>query len=116
MRRLVAEVASGLREHVLPLLGSHAGRAHVQAGAGGDVTFAIDEQAESWLGITWPSGRPGSPSTPRTAGWSSRGAGGPKRCWWSTIDGTRPAMAGLESCCVAVAAAPLATASHPWAT
>ena len=49
---------SGLREHVLPFLGSHAGRAHVQAGAGGDVTFAIDEEAEAWLERSSPSTRP----------------------------------------------------------
>ena len=48
MRDLLVELALGLREHVLPLLGSHAGREHVQAGAGGDVTFAIDEEAEAW--------------------------------------------------------------------
>ena len=49
MRELVAELALGLREHVLPQLGSHAGRAHLQAGIGGDVTFAIDEEAEAYL-------------------------------------------------------------------
>ena len=49
MRELVAELALGLREHVLPHLGSHAGRAHLQAGIGGDVTFAIDEEAEAFL-------------------------------------------------------------------
>ena len=49
MRELVAELALGLREHVLPHLGSHAGRAHLQTGIGGDVTFAIDEEAEAFL-------------------------------------------------------------------
>ena len=48
MKELVAELALGLRAHVQPLLGSHAGREHVQAGTGGDVTFAIDEEAEAW--------------------------------------------------------------------
>jgi myo-inositol-1(or 4)-monophosphatase len=49
MRELVAELALGLREHVLPHLGSHAGRDHLQTGTGGDVTFAIDEEAEAYL-------------------------------------------------------------------
>ena len=32
-------------EQVLPGLGSHAGREHSGASEGGDITFAIDEQA-----------------------------------------------------------------------
>src|SRR3989442_4093116 len=49
MRELVTELALGLRRHVLLYLGSHAERAHVRAGAGGDVTFAIDRKAEQYL-------------------------------------------------------------------
>src|SRR3954454_22935840 len=90
------------------MLASHAGRAHADdLAAGGDVTFKIDEEAEalleSWLGerapdvafysedrgLVLPSGEP---STVLVV---------------DPIDGTRPAMAGLESCCVSVAAAPL---------
>ena len=53
-RALVAELAATLRERVRPALGSHAGRAHADesdgaAGAGGDVTFAIDADAEALL-------------------------------------------------------------------
>ena len=44
---LVLELAQRLREVVLPELGSHAGRAEAGDGAGGDVTFAVDELAES---------------------------------------------------------------------
>ena len=55
-----------------------------------------------------PSGRPRSPSTRRTAGLVSPAG---DRAEWvlvvDPIDGTRPALAGLESCCVSVAAAPL---------
>jgi myo-inositol-1(or 4)-monophosphatase len=106
MRELVAELALGLREHVLPQLGSHAGRAHLQTGTGGDVTFAIDEEAEAYLerflaerapGVAYYSedrGLVGAPSADTVL-------------LVDPIDGTRPAMAGLESCCVAVAAAPL---------
>ena len=110
MRELVVELALGLREHVLPFLGAHAGRAHVQAGAGGDVTFAIDSEAEQ-LPRALP-GRAGARRRlllggPRT--WSSPPAGSPDvgSCVVDPIDGTRPALAGFESSCVSVAAAPL---------
>ena len=50
MKELVLELASALREEVLPRLGAHAGRAHgEELGEGGDVTFAIDEHAESFM-------------------------------------------------------------------
>ncbi|HEX8052638.1 MAG TPA: inositol monophosphatase family protein [Thermoleophilaceae bacterium] len=105
---LVRELALALRERVLPLLGSHAGRAHAGDGAGGDVTFAIDEEAESYLESFLAE------RAPDTAFYSEdRGlvvpAGGraTEVLVVDPIDGTRPAMAGLESCCVSVAAAPL---------
>jgi myo-inositol-1(or 4)-monophosphatase len=92
---------------VLPHLGSHAGRAHLQAGIGGDVTFAIDEEAETFLE------RFLAERAPNLAYYSEdRGLVAPTSqprhvLLVDPIDGTRPAMAGLESCCVAVAAAPL---------
>jgi myo-inositol-1(or 4)-monophosphatase len=105
---LVRELALALREHVLPLLGSHAARAHEEElAAGGDVTFAIDATAEELLaqfiaerapelafysedrGLVIPSGRADSVLVV------------------DPIDGTRPALAGFESSCVSVAAAPL---------
>ena len=101
---VVRDLALALRERVLPLLGSHAGRAHSEAlAAGGDVTFKIDEEAEAliepWL-------------AERAAGCAfyseDRGLVGDGD--WvlvvDPIDGTRPAMAGLESCCVSIALAP----------
>ena len=107
MRGLARELALELREHVLPELGSHAGRGHVAAGEGGDVTFAIDEQAERFLeGYL-------ADHAPQVAFYSEdRGmvtpTGAPE---WvlvvDPIDGTRPAMAGFESACVSVAAARL---------
>ena len=48
-RELVLELASALRDEVLPALGDHAGRAHLGAGEGGDITFAIDERAEAFM-------------------------------------------------------------------
>jgi hypothetical protein len=46
---LVLELALRLRQRVLPSLGSVAGRSVVGGGAGGDLTFAVDEMAEAFL-------------------------------------------------------------------
>ncbi|MEA2198633.1 MAG: monophosphatase [Solirubrobacteraceae bacterium] len=106
MRDLVLDLALRLREVVLPELGSHAGRAQGAAGAGGDVTFAIDAAAEREL-EAFVAAR-----APRLAFYSEdRGLVAPGDATHvllvDPIDGTRPAMAGLESACVAVALAPL---------
>jgi myo-inositol-1(or 4)-monophosphatase len=107
---LVRDLSLALRERVLPMLGSHAGRAHAgELAAGGDVTFRIDEEAEALL-ESWLRAR-----APDVAFYSEdRGLVMPAGGGAATdvlvvdpIDGTRPAMAGLESCCVSVAAAPL---------
>ena len=108
-RELVRELSLALRERVLPMLGSHAGRVQAEAlGAGGDVTFKIDEEAEALL-EEWLAER-----APDVAFYSEdRGLVMPSQAAAGEvlvvdpIDGTRPAMAGLESCCVSVAAAPL---------
>ena len=107
MRSLVRDLAVALREQVLPSLGSHAGRAHEAQAAGGDVTFAIDADAERFL-EEWLADR-----APEVAFFSEdRGLVAPDGAEAvlvvDPIDGTRPALAGLESCCVSVAAAPLA--------
>jgi myo-inositol-1(or 4)-monophosphatase len=80
------------------------------AGAGGDVTFAIDEGAEAEL-EAWLAEH-----APHVAFYSEdRGlvapAGAAHVLVVDPIDGTRPAMAGLESACVSVAAAPLGDGS-----
>ena len=103
---LVFELAMGLRSRVLPELGSVGGQAALGDGAGGDVTFAIDEMAEAFL-QEFVAER-----APRTAFYSEdRGLVAPDGATdvlvVDPIDGTRPAMAGLESACVAVALAPL---------
>src|SRR5947199_3795973 len=105
MVELVRELSLALREQVLPLLGSHAGREHSgSAGAGGDVTFAIDEEAEAMIEPFLAE------RAPNVAFYSEdRGlvGDGDQVLVIDPIDGTRPAMAGLEACCVSVAAAPL---------
>jgi fructose-1,6-bisphosphatase/inositol monophosphatase family enzyme len=49
VRKLVRDLALRLREVVLPHLGSHAAREHEAQAVGGDVTFAIDAEAEREL-------------------------------------------------------------------
>jgi myo-inositol-1(or 4)-monophosphatase len=106
---LVRALALALRERVLPMLGSHAARAHGDApGESGDITFAIDAEAEALLE------RFLADHCPEVAFYSEdRGLVLPRSgeqpagvLVVDPIDGTRPALAGLESCCVSVAAAP----------
>ncbi len=106
-RALAQELALSLRERVLPELGSHAGRDHAGEGEGGDVTFAIDEQAEAFMEEFLAE------RAPEVAFYSEdRGLVQPSReaslvLVVDPIDGTRPAMAGFEAACVSVAVAPL---------
>jgi len=108
IRELVTDLAATLRDEVLPHLGAHAGRAHSSAAEGGDVTFEIDEHAERRMEAFLAE------RAPEISFYSEdRGLVSPAgdRAEWvlvvDPIDGTRPALAGLESCCVSVAAAPL---------
>lgn len=105
-RQLLLELGLRLRERVLPELGAFAGRAHAGDGAGGDITFAVDEAAEAALEEFLAE------RAPEVAYYSEdRGLGGSGGATEvlvvDPIDGTRPAMAGLEAACVAVALAPL---------
>jgi myo-inositol-1(or 4)-monophosphatase len=104
---LVRELSLALRERVRPLLGSHAGRAHSSEGAGGDVTFAIDEEAESFLESFLAERAPDVAFYSEDRGLVLPAGDASVVLVVDPIDGTRPAMAGLESCCVSVAAAPL---------
>jgi myo-inositol-1(or 4)-monophosphatase len=104
--QLAEELALALREQVLPALGSHAARSHAGDAEGGDVTFAIDADAEEFLEDFL--GR----RAPEVAFYSEdRGlVGSPDAdhvLIVDPIDGTRPALAGFESACVSVAAAAL---------
>ena len=108
MRELARDLSLALRECVLPMLGSHAGRAHGAAGAGGDVTFAIDERAESLLESFLAERAPHVAFYSEDRGLVTPSDGAAEHVLVvDPIDGTRPAMAGLESCCVSVAVAPL---------
>jgi myo-inositol-1(or 4)-monophosphatase len=104
----LVELALGLRAHVLPFLGSHAHREHVQAGVGGDVTFAIDEEAEAWVEKFLADRAPDVAFYSEDRGLVTPTSGNAETVLViDPIDGTRPAMAGLECCCVSVASAPL---------
>src|SRR3954449_6342136 len=110
IRELVTDLAATLREEVIPHLGAHAGRPHSGSAEGGDVTFQIDEHAEARMESFLAE------RAPEVSFYSEdRGLVSPAgdRAEWvlvvDPIDGTRPALAGLESCCVSVAAAPLAS-------
>jgi myo-inositol-1(or 4)-monophosphatase len=103
---VILELALAIRERVLPHLGSHAGRARCRDGAGGDVTFAVDAIAESALAELIEERAPGLAFYSEDRGLLAPD-GATEVLVVDPIDGTRPAMAGLESACVAVALAPL---------
>jgi myo-inositol-1(or 4)-monophosphatase len=107
VRELVRDLALTLRECVLPHLGSHAGRVHEAAAAGGDVTFAIDAEAERALEAFLAERAPDMAFYSEDRGLVEPDGGAQTVLVVDPIDGTRPALAGLESCCVSVAAAPI---------
>lgn len=106
LRDLCVDLARALADRVRPDLGAPAARGHGQVGAGGDVTFRIDEGAEEELAdflarraphLAWYSEDRGLVAPP----------GADTVLIVDPIDGTRPAIAGFEAACVSVAAAPL---------
>jgi myo-inositol-1(or 4)-monophosphatase len=112
LRQLAFDLARDLRELVVPRLGAVAGRAHTRVGASGDVTFAIDEEAEAFLEQWVASRAPGVAFYSEDRGLVMPGGGDAE---WvlvvDPIDGTRPALAGFESACTSVAVAPLGDGS-----
>lgn len=109
MLELVRDLSLALRERVLPLLGSHGARAHDEdaEAAGGDVTFAIDADAERALEEFLAERAPDVAFYSEDRGLVEPAGSAEWVLVVDPIDGTRPALAGLESCCVSVAAAPL---------
>jgi myo-inositol-1(or 4)-monophosphatase len=101
---LALEVAARVRDAVAPLLGGAHARDRVARAPGGDATLAIDEVAERVVEDTL--------SSAGDIGFYSEDRGlvtyGRPRALLvvDPIDGTRPAAAGLESCCVSVAVVP----------
>lgn len=101
---LAVEVAARVRAAVFPLLGTAAARVKVGEAPGGDATLAIDEVAEVVVeeqlaaagDVAFYSEDRGlvSYGTPRAI------------LVIDPVDGTRPAAAGLESCCVSIAVVP----------
>ena len=112
-RALVGELAMALRDRVRPALGSHAGRAHAGqadgvAGVGGDVTFAIDAEAEAFLEAFVAERAPRAAFYSEDRGLVEPAAGRAEHVLVvDPIDGTRPALAGFEAACVSVALAPI---------
>jgi myo-inositol-1(or 4)-monophosphatase len=110
LAELIGELAAALRAEVLPLIGSQEGRRHVGEagpGSGGDVTFAIDERAESLLERFLAERAPDIAFYSEDRGMVAQRSDSEWVLIVDPIDGTRPAMAGLESACVSVAAARL---------
>jgi len=111
-RALCSDLALALRAELIGELGAHRGRDHVGAdggrGEGGDVTFAIDERAESLMESFLAERAPDVAFYSEDRGMVTPAGHDPS---WvlivDPIDGTRPALAGFESACVSVAAARL---------
>jgi myo-inositol-1(or 4)-monophosphatase len=101
---LAVEVAARVRDAVAPLLGDARSRERVSRAPGGDATLAIDEVAERVVEETLAAAG--------NVGFYSEDRGlvtyGRPRAFLviDPVDGTRPAVAGLESCCVSVAVVP----------
>jgi len=101
----LVDLCARLREVVLPSLGRHAAREHAGVAVGGDVTFAIDEVAETLLAEYMAAELPTWAFYSEDAG--LQGAAHPELILVvDPIDGTRPAAAGFEMACVSIAAVP----------
>src|SRR2546423_15707020 len=96
-RELVLGLAVALRDEVLPALGDHAGRAHTGPGAGGDITFAIDERAEAFMERFLAAQAADGAFYSEERGLASSGG----HATWGLVvdpsDGTRPARAALQA-------------------
>jgi myo-inositol-1(or 4)-monophosphatase len=105
------ELSEEIRTMVRPHLGVKSAREMQGRGASGDSTFAIDEVAEERVESRLKD-------FPEVAYFSEdRGLVGEDGASWvlvvDPIDGTRPAAAGLEACCVSIAVAEFDTVEKP---
>ena len=108
---LCRELWGEVRDLVRPHLGERSARRMLGRGVSGDSTFAIDEVAEERVESRLAE-------VPGVAYFSEdRGLIGAEDAEWvlvvDPIDGTRPAAAGLEACCVSIAAAPYHPEHNP---
>src|SRR2546428_14113869 len=89
------------------MLGAHAGRAHgEEPGAGGDVTFAIDEHAERALEAFLAERAPDVAYYSEDRGLVTPD-GAEEVLVVDPVVGTRPAMAGVRSGAGSISSAPL---------
>jgi myo-inositol-1(or 4)-monophosphatase len=104
LEALALGVAQDVVAATRPLLGTAAARARVGRAPGGDATLAIDEVAERVVEEQL--------AVAGDVGFYSEDRGlvvyGKPRAFFvvDPVDGTRPAAAGLESCCVSIAVVP----------
>lgn len=104
--RFALSLARRIREAILPLMGTPAARGREGTAATGDPTYAIDAVAERVAAAAF-SERGNLAYYTEDEGF--RVLGSPEAFYLvDPIDGTRPAVAGYETCCVAVAVAPSA--------
>jgi myo-inositol-1(or 4)-monophosphatase len=102
--RLALDLARRVRDAVAPSLGAPGARAGVGVAPGGDVTMAIDETAER---VTEECCAAAGDIAFYSEDRGYLEIGRPRAILLiDPIDGTRPAAAGLESCCVSVAVLP----------
>ena len=102
--RLALDLAARVRDAVAPSLGEPGARVGVGVAPGGDVTMAIDEIAEQ---VTEQCCAEAGDIAFYSEDRGYVEFGRPRAILLvDPIDGTRPAAAGLESCCVSVAVLP----------
>jgi len=102
--RFALSVARAVREAVLPMFGRPEARRRAGTAAGGDPTFAIDEVAERAAEKLF---RERGDVAYFTEDAGLRVLGAPEALFLvDPVDGTRPAVAGFETCCVTLAVAP----------
>jgi len=102
--RLALDTAARIRAAVAPSLGQQGARAGVGVAPGGDVTMAIDEIAEQ---VTEQCCAEAGDVAFYSEDRGYVEIGRPRAILLvDPIDGTRPAAAGLESCCASVAVLP----------
>ena len=106
MQNTILELAEGIRNTVLPFIGEHSGRGHASEAVGGDVTFELDRLAESYLERFIRERAPNLAFFSEDRGLVKPTGQAEKVLVVDPIDGTRPALAGLESACVSIALAP----------